>query len=749
MNSAFPMPTQLDIATPEDMFMHFWRKGYPRLCGVIPPNAPLSPHSSLYKRMQKNPASDDRGKTPGALMEDGLWKGVDFTKIESTAPDLEKWQRWGCSVGVKTGRGLYMIDADTMDPKRAKFIADLIQREIGVVPTRIGQHPKVGYLVRMEDGFKYRRVEFGKWIESKGKNKTARLDERVEVLSDNKFFVAWGPHPKTGLPYSWPGGIPEYRDIPFTDEATIVRILEAIRDEMPNAEMTKPEGSAGDAPPQETLLGDPDVVRRVANSMTNLTRDYPSRESYLRVGYAIKAAMGPDREYEARELFEDWASRWDDEEGNDPDTVRSDWDRLVPPFRVGASWLYDSARKTGSYDVWMDGEEEGEPALFPPEPGTRDARIAAGEGAEPLIPIYSIADLKARKPKPFLIKRHIPQTGVGFLYGAPGCFKSFLALDMALARAFDFPSWQGDAIRATRPGCVIYLAGEGADGFKNRVAAWMKTRGVGEDRAGRFGLIDQSVDFMDPEAVGLLVRSMKIQTGCPVDMIVVDTVSRALPGADENLQKDMSLFVKACDRLRDAFGCVVIGVHHAGKSGDMRGSTVLRGAGDFVFKMVREQGSRIVSLTCEKQKEGADGWTEKYRVEDVDLGMLVSDEDGIEDEPQGSLTIGRMTSAEAAEAGGLTPANAAAILQAIREAGELDLPWSLYARSKERFYVRRMVADFGLSADVATATMDVWLGEGRVVERQKSGTSKSKAIYLAEAKNSEVHNPTEMPNVFE
>jgi hypothetical protein len=101
---------------------------------------------------------------------------------------------------------------------------------------------------------------------------------------------------------------------------------------------------------------------------------------------------------------------------------------------------------------------------------------------------------------------------------------------------------------------------------------------------------------------------------------VVDTVSRAMPGADENLQKEMTLFVRACDRLQ---GCVPlrrVGVHHAGKNGDMRGSTVLLGAGDFVFKLERKQGATIGRLHCEKQKDAPDGWEEPYRVRRGDAG---------------------------------------------------------------------------------------------------------------------------------
>ena len=72
--------------------------------------------------------------------------------------------------------------------------------------------------------------------------------------------------------------------------------------------------------------------------------------------------------------------------------------------------------------------------------------------------------------------------------------------------------------------------------------------------------------------------------------------------------------------MRDAFACAVVGVHHAGKNGDMRGSTVLRGAGDFVFRLTRKDRTAPVLLECEKQKDGPDGWSDAYAPVLVDLG---------------------------------------------------------------------------------------------------------------------------------
>jgi hypothetical protein len=176
-----------------------------------------------------------------------------------------------------------------------------------------------------------------------------------------------------------------------------------------------------------------------------------------------------------------------------------------------------------------------------------------------------------------------------------------------------------------------------------------------------------------------------------------------MPGADENLQKEMTLFVRACDVLRDAFRCAVIGVHHAGKNGDMRGSTVLNGAGDFVFRLARKKGATIGHLACEKQKDGPDGWEDAYQFDTVGL------EDG-----ETSIVVARADLGLGGAGATLTPNVTAAVLDAMRAAWERGEPWAKVAQTKERYAVRRMVFDFGFDGAVAEETLAVWEASGLI-----------------------------------
>ena len=69
------------------------------------------------------------------------------------------------------------------------------------------------------------------------------------------------------------------------------------------------------------------------------------------------------------------------------------------------------------------------------------------------------------------------------------------------------------------------------------------------------------------------VQAIADETTGQIAAVFVDTVSRVLPGAEENLQKDMTRFVEACDAVRNKFGATVIGIHHTNYAGGIRGST--------------------------------------------------------------------------------------------------------------------------------------------------------------------------------
>jgi hypothetical protein len=692
-------------------FQTLWDLGYKRLCPIIPPGAPISEKSNLFKRLRNG--KDERGKAPGRL-RDGLWSGFDFTVFEPDESDLEKWAASGAGVGIKTGQGLVLFDADTINPEWADTIKLTLERNGLILPIRIGRAPKVGYLVRTDVDFPFTMFEFGP-------RRSDNKRDRVEILTEGKQFVAQGIHPGTMQPYKWPDGVPPLSEVPFASKEKLMAVMEQLSSILPEVgKLEVARGDTGDYPDQETLRMPTDLLTKLVEATPNTTEEFPKRESYLKYGYAIKAAAGPENERLARDLFLDWAARWKDPDGceNDPEEAEADWLRMKPPFRTGKSRILNKAKASPAglkvlYEQWT------EPNWKPVErssPIFEESPPADQNLSKQLFSILTLDQIANLPPPKFLIDRHVPERSVGFLYGDPGTGKSFIALDWALHIAYGAEKWHGDPIDGTDDGMVIYLAGEGASGMRTRASAWKQRHGHTHDSE-NFGLLGGTVNFMSKDDGPKLVRSLERHAerfGRPIRMIVVDTVSRAMPGADENSQKEMTLFVRACDLLRDEFGCAVVGVHHANKSGDMRGSTVLLGAGDFVLKLERKKGHAVGYLVCEKQKDAPDGWKDSYRFDVVTVS-----------EKESSLVPMRLNSVDAET---VPQGLESAILGALHASWERGEPWGKTPQTKDRWAVRRMVNDFAMDAHDAEMKLAEWLESGTVREDWIDKRDKKKGL---------------------
>lgn len=218
------------------------------------------------------------------------------------------------------------------------------------------------------------------------------------------------------------------------------------------------------------------------------------------------------------------------------------------------------------------------------------------------------------------MKGVLPRAELGVLFGESGSGKSFLALDIALALDAGEP-WRG---RATRRGRVVYIAAEGAGGFRNRLKAAAADRGLSLDAIG-MGVIADAPNMMEKTDALDVAKAIKAAGGA--DLVIVDTWAQVTPGSNENSGEDMGRALSHCKGIRRATGAMVLLVHHSGKdsSKGARGWSGLRAAADVELEVLRDQDARSVSVT--KMKDGEDGAEYAFRLETVVLGL---DEDGEE-----------------------------------------------------------------------------------------------------------------------
>jgi hypothetical protein len=213
------------------------------------------------------------------------------------------------------------------------------------------------------------------------------------------------------------------------------------------------------------------------------------------------------------------------------------------------------------------------------------------------------ADIQPTTDAADFVEGVLTDGGMSVVYGESNSGKTFFASDLALRVALGW-EWQG---REVETGGVLYLACEGGYGIENRIAAFRQEYEVAD--APPFACVRGSVNLRDRDAdtarVVTTAAQMQQQTGIGVRLIVVDTLSRALAGGEENSSQDMGAVVQAVDLIRQQTGAHVLLVHHSGKDAakGARGHSLLRAATDTEIEVSRPEGVEIGTATVKKQRD--------------------------------------------------------------------------------------------------------------------------------------------------
>ena len=219
----------------------------------------------------------------------------------------------------------------------------------------------------------------------------------------------------------------------------------------------------------------------------------------------------------------------------------------------------------------------------------------------------------------YLVEDVLPSQGVGFLYGPSGLGKTFVALDVGLAIARGIPFANKFD---TEQGAAVFIALEAPSGVTKRIATYKREHRV---NGGSFHLLKYALEICDQDSVAGLIRRLKaLEThiAAKVRLVIFDTLSKAMPGRDENATKDMSLAIRHMEAIQRATGGCIVAIHHPGKDQDrgMRGHSNVAAGADFILRVKGEKNG-LSELWIEKLKDGEDNkHIATYRLETRHLG---------------------------------------------------------------------------------------------------------------------------------
>ena len=229
---------------------------------------------------------------------------------------------------------------------------------------------------------------------------------------------------------------------------------------------------------------------------------------------------------------------------------------------------------------------------------------------EPRYKLLGADELRNLPPLAWRVRGVLPAVGLAALYGPSASGKSFLAFDMAAAIA-EGQRWFDCRVEAAP---VVYAALEGEAGFKLRAQAWEVSRG----RALPDGLRMMLQPFKLTDGQDVLDLAAVVPAGA---VVVVDTLNRAAPTADENSSRDMGEILEAAKTLQTLTRGLVLLVHHTGKNAaaGLRGHSSLFAAMDAAIEVSRDGDRREWKVA--KSKDGIDGEARPFKLKVETLGV--------------------------------------------------------------------------------------------------------------------------------
>lgn len=500
-------------------------------------------------------------------------RGYDTTPVAGKKPQLAQWSRrpdtardyeshGDANVGVLCGGNynLIAIDVDVSNPFASNELLDLALEILGNAPRRVGRPPRFLLPYRCTEQL---RKSTSSEFEVDG-DKCC-----VEILGEGQQFVALGEHPSTRADYNWP------------DES----ILDYAASELT---MVTPEQVC-------------DLLRqaeRVLEGYGPRTRDNRPAQTGADLQLGNTANDNTSLIHEIRR-----GGHWHD-----------------PMLRLSASLIAKGVKRDETIALLMPLRRDGyteeqthreiaEMVDSAIEKGFEPRKPVENKANRARVPIQTPREVFEAEPIEWLVEGLLPKIGVGLISGASGSFKSYIAGYLALCVA------NGRAVTdqcTVQQGPVLFAAHEGRIGMARRLVASTERYGMSDTAIALW----QGITLASETDIDWLLEQAERRS-----FVIIDTLSKATAGIDENSNSEMALAIERAYRLADAWGCFVLIVAHTGKdeTRGTRGASALKANVDTVLKVRRSGNSRKVAVTVEKQKDAEDELRIDFTLENTDV----------------------------------------------------------------------------------------------------------------------------------
>lgn len=273
--------------------------------------------------------------------------------------------------------------------------------------------------------------------------------------------------------------------------------------------------------------------------------------------------------------------------------------------------VLDSAYKYGEKIQGSD-SPEAEFEKIGPEVSPKKTKTLFGERGKDVEPNFN---------QVYLVDKLLSPNAMSVIYGESNSGKTFFALDLSLHISLG-QAWHDKKVLS---GLVFYIAAEGGWGIKKRIKAFRKYHNL-EGKDFPFVLIPCPVDLLNPKThvneIIELISEFQKEYNCSTQLIVVDTLARAMGSGNENAPNDMGAFVKNIDHLRLASNAHVMVIHHSGKDSakGARGHSSLRAATDTEIEITPSPTNSCNLAKVRKQRDMEFGSDIGFTLKQIEIG---------------------------------------------------------------------------------------------------------------------------------
>lgn len=318
------------------MIIDWYNKGFIEVIPVAPPDVVIAEGVTSLK-----PAN--LGKAPGKPTPRG-WVGFpDWLNFQISPTHCQIYDEAQCSVGLRSEK-YPGIDIDVLDEDLSNEIAEIAREIFGHGFRRVGRHPKQLLMYATEEKIHKQVLNFV--VED--------IQQKVEILGVGSQYVVEGIHPVTRSPYK----IEEIESLTPTtltviSQEQVRKFLEKVtqRLDLYGIELGTQSsfgGRSGEKPREVLIAADMSWVVEAVDALPNTPEAGYDWDKWMMTCAAIKAATQGE-EALGLELWMKFSAKVE-HKPFDPDEAQGIWDRMKPPYEIGADWLFVEASKHGDFN---------------------------------------------------------------------------------------------------------------------------------------------------------------------------------------------------------------------------------------------------------------------------------------------------------------------------------------------------------------------------------------------------------------